>query len=506
MEAGQQDSWWVGTRPSEGLLQGLASVPASQFAKILLPLTAVFLLGFFLEHRAQVGADRARLLTHETAVIQDGVRRVERGLEIATGDLSFVVDLVAAVVDDDAPEHLAALENSALAFLRHRPSYFQIRFISATEQEILRVESTPGGPRITAAGQLQDRSDRRDFSASMRLEPGQVFVSPNEPNPDHGAIGESYKPVVRLATPIDDAAGQRRGIVILSAHGEHFMSTIERNTDETGTQRMVVNSDGYWLQHRREAEWGVVPGHERSFQRTFPDVWAQVQANPRGWAENREGLFYFDTVTPPAAASNPDGETHELPSWVYISFVPRRLLEELAVRAATPLLVVATPLYFVLLAIGSLMASAVHRRKLADEAMRSLEALKRAIINAALDAIVVMDENGTTVEFNPSAQRIFGYTLEEARGRLVADLIIPPTYRETHRLGLERYLETGEGPIIDKHVAEIAGIRKSGEEFPVELTVCPIMVAGKQFFYGFLRDLSEPGRTRVEADLRGVSK
>ncbi len=189
-----------------------------------------------------------------------------------------------------------------------------------------------------------------------------------------------------------------------------------------------------------------------------------------------------------------------------ISFVPGRLLDDIAIQIATPLLVLAAPLYFVLLVIGSLMASARHRRRLAREAVRGLEELERAMITAALDAIVVMDENGVTLEFNPSAQRIFGYTREEARGKLVADLIIPPAYRETHRLGLEHFLETGEGAIIDKHVDEITGIRKSGEEFPVELTVCPIMVMGKQFFYGFLRDLSESGRREVKADLGSVSK
>ncbi len=494
----------MGAQP-EGLLQGLASVPALQFAKILGPLTVVFLLGFFLEHRAEVGADRARLLTHETAVIQDGVRRVESGLEIATGDLSFVAELVAAAFDDDAPKPQGALERSALAFLHHRSSYFQIRFIGATGQEILRVESTPAGPRITPEGELQDKSKRSYFSATMRLEPGEVYVSPMELNVEHGVPEEPYKPVVRLATPVEDAEGQRLGIVILNAHGGLFMGAFGRDLDEIGSQRMVVNSDGHWLQHRREAESGVVPEQERSFQRTFPDVWTQIQANPRGWAESSEGLFYFDTVTPPAVASNPDGEVHELPSWTYISFIPRRLLDDIAIQVATPLLVIAVPLYFGLMLIGSLMASATHRRKLADEEMRNLQELKRAMMKAALDAIVVMDENGTTLEFNPAAQRIFGYTLEEARGKLVADLIIPPVYRETHRMGLEHYLKTGEGRIIDKHVDEITGIRKSGEEFPVELTVCPIMVAGRQFFYGFLRDLSASGRREVEADLQSVS-
>ena len=124
MDKRQQDLWWVGTQLPEGLLQGLASVPASLYLKTLLPLTVAFLLGFFLEYRAEVGAERARLLTRETAVIEEGVRRVERGLEIATGDLSFFVDLVGAAIENDTPQNLVALETSTLAFLRHRPSYF----------------------------------------------------------------------------------------------------------------------------------------------------------------------------------------------------------------------------------------------------------------------------------------------------------------------------------------------------------------------------------------------
>ena len=505
MNAQQQGSWWMETQPSGGLLQGLASVPVPQFLKILLPLAAVFLLAFILEYRAQVGTARARLLTHETSVIQDGVRRVERGLEIATGDLSFVVDVVAEVIDVEDLESLAALQRSALAFLRYRPRYLHIRFIGAAGQEILRFENTPEGPRITPGGELQDKSDRSYFTDTMRLEPGEVFVSPVELNVERGVRVGSYKPAVRLATPIDDAAGERRGIVILSAHGGYFLGEFERNTDETAIQRMVVNSDGYWVKHRPEVESGVVLERERTFQRTFPDVWPQLLASPQGWVESSEGLFYYATVTPPPSASSPDGEAHELPNWIFISLVPRRLLEDIAIQVATPLLVIATPVFFVLVVVGCLLVGALHRRRLADEALRSLEAVKSAMMTAALDGIVVMDETGTTLEFNPSAQQIFGYTLEEARGKLVADLIIPPAHRETHRLGLEHYLETGKGRIIDKHVDDMTAIRKSGEEFPVELTVCPVMVAGKRLFYGFLRDLSESGRKKVEADSQGAS-
>ncbi len=499
MATQQQDSWWMETQGSGGLLQGLASVPVPQYLKIVVPLTVVFLLAFLLEYRAELGTARARLLTRETSVIHDAVRRVERELEIATGDLHFVVDLVAEGLDSDAPERLAALEQRALAFVRHRPNYLQIRVIDATGQELLRVENTPGAPPITAGGGPGDQSDRSYFSDTMRLEPGEVFVLPAELHVERGALEGAKVPPIRLATPIDDRAGQRRGIVILTAQGDRFLGAFKRNSDGTGTQHMIVNSDGYWVRHRPEVESGVVLEPRRSFQRTFPDVWPQLLANPQGWAESSEGFFYFDTVTPPPATSSPDTDAHALPAWVFISLVPRRLLDNIAVQIATPLLVIATPLYFMLLVIGCLLAGVLHRRKLAEAALRSLEAVKSAMMTAALDGIVVMDATGTTLEFNPSAQRIFGYTLDEARGKLVAELIIPPAHRETHRTGLAHYLETGEGRIIDKHVYKLTAIRKSGEEFPVELTVCPIMVMGKKFFYGFLRDLSEAGRRSVEA-------
>jgi PAS domain S-box-containing protein len=500
MDAQRQHPWSMEARTSGGLLRGLASVSMPQFLKVVLPLTVVFLIAFVLEYRAQVGADRVQLLTQETSVIERGVRRVARELEIATGDLYLVADLVAELVDAQAPERLGALERSLLALVRRRPGYLQVRFIGEAGQEIVRVENAPGGPRITLEGELQDRSERSYFTDTMRLEPGDVFVSRMDLNVDRGVLEKPYKPVVRLATPVDDTAGQRRGIVVLNAHGGRFLREFERSTSATGPQRMIVDSDGYWLRHRPEVEWGFVLDHGRSFRRTFPDVWPQLVASPRGRIESSEGLFYFGAVPLQPAASHTGADAGEPHFWMFISLIPRKILDEVAVRAATPLLVTATPMYFALLAIGWLLAGALQRRRLADEALRGIEDVRSAMMRAALDAIIVMDETGRALEFNPSAQRIFGYTLEEARGRLVADLIIPAAYRERHRLGLEHYLATGEGRIIDKHVYEITGIRKGGEEFPVELTVCPVMVGGRWFFYGFLRDLSESGRREVEAD------
>jgi PAS domain S-box-containing protein len=505
MGAQPQDSWLLEAQPNIGWLHGFASVSMRLVLSVVLPLSIVFLFIFVLEYRAEVRAERERLVAQETAVIQRGVRWVERELEIATGDLRFIADLVAEAVGDGPGDRLAVLEQSALAFVRSRPGYFQIRYLDATGREVVHVENEAAGPRITPESEFENKSERGYFSDTMRLEPGEVYISRMDLNVERGVLEEPYKPVIRLATPIDDDAGQRRGVVVLNAHGGHYLRAFEPNKDEAEIQRMIVDSDGYWLQHRPEVEWGFVLEHGRSFQRTFPEVWEQLLMRPQDGVEASEGLFYFDAVTLSPTASSDAAQARDPQAWMFISLVPRRLLDDIAVQVATPLLVTAMPFYFALLLIGWALAAAIQRRRLADDALRSLEAVRSAMMRAALEGIVVMDEAGITLEFNPSARRIFGYTRDEVRGKLVADLIIPPTHRETHRRGLEHYLATGEGRIIDKHIDELTAIRKGGEEFPVELTVCPVMVAGKQLFCGFLRDLSERGRSETAADPPGAA-
>ena len=75
--------------------------------------------------------------------------------------------------------------------------------------------------------------------------------------------------------------------------------------------------------------------------------------------------------------------------------------------------------------------------------LRESEARKAGIVEVALDAIVTADQTGRVIEFNPAAERIFGYSRDQVHGKLLAELIVPPALREAHRAGLERYLATG---------------------------------------------------------------
>jgi PAS domain S-box-containing protein len=120
-------------------------------------------------------------------------------------------------------------------------------------------------------------------------------------------------------------------------------------------------------------------------------------------------------------------------------------------------------------------------------------ALGRAMFAAGLDAVVTMDADGRILDLNPAAERMFGYARDDAIGRRVADTIVPPSLRDAHRAGLERFLSTGEGPVLGTRI-EITAMRAGGEEFPVELAITRLDLPGPPVFAGSIRDLTEQRR------------
>jgi two-component system cell cycle sensor histidine kinase/response regulator CckA len=123
-----------------------------------------------------------------------------------------------------------------------------------------------------------------------------------------------------------------------------------------------------------------------------------------------------------------------------------------------------------------------------------LTAINRAILDTALDCIITMNRKGIVTEFNSAAQRVFGYARAEAVGRELAELIVPPALRASHRRGLAHYLATGEGPVLG-HRIEINALRRDGSEILVELAITAFQIEGEPVFTAYLRDITERVRT-----------
>jgi PAS domain S-box-containing protein len=148
--------------------------------------------------------------------------------------------------------------------------------------------------------------------------------------------------------------------------------------------------------------------------------------------------------------------------------------------------------------LGSQIGQLVERRR--AEALALEAALnQRATVAAALDCIITIDDKGRVLAFNPAAEHTFGYTADEAIGREMAELIVPPSLRERHREGFARCVKIGGGALLGKRV-EITGMHADGHEFPVELTITRVGVPGPPRFTGFVRDITE--RRLADDELR----
>lgn len=149
----------------------------------------------------------------------------------------------------------------------------------------------------------------------------------------------------------------------------------------------------------------------------------------------------------------------------------------------------------------SLAEDANEARATAERIQQSLRESEERLLgmtSAALDAIIMMDEHGCICFWNQAAQTMFGYTAQEACGRNLHSLLAPPQYHAQCDPGVERFRLSGESPVLGKTV-ELTALRRTGEEFPVELSVGRICLHGEYQAVGIIRDTSE--RKRVEEAL-----
>ena len=139
----------------------------------------------------------------------------------------------------------------------------------------------------------------------------------------------------------------------------------------------------------------------------------------------------------------------------------------------------------------------------ADRALRESERLKDAVIRSALDCVITIDKEGRILEFNPAAERTFGYKRADIMGKTMTDLLIPTQFREAHRRGFAHLLATGEGPIMGKRV-ELTALRSDGSEFPIELAVSAAGSWTAPILTAYIRDISE--RRSAEDRIRRLNR
>jgi PAS domain S-box-containing protein len=146
------------------------------------------------------------------------------------------------------------------------------------------------------------------------------------------------------------------------------------------------------------------------------------------------------------------------------------------------------------------IADDITKRKQAWDALGESEARKRAIMQAALDAIITIDHEGRMLELNPAAEKTFAHSRTKLIGENVMD-IVPPSFRAWFKSGLENSFAGDQGPVLGSRV-EMPALRADGSSFSAEFTITRIRLAGQPMFTLYIRDIT--AQKRAETELRAL--
>ncbi|MDZ7993543.1 MAG: ATP-binding protein [Nostoc sp. EfeVER01] len=283
-------------------LQIHSRILIKNFLTVFLPLSALVGGVIATIYYQQVQTEKVVLKTNE-------IGKVDLQTKVISGDFHSVIsDLMVISKQNELQRILEgvngqqqALSQEFLLFSRYKKLYDQIRFLDQSGKEVVRVNFNQGEPAIVPEEKLQVQAKRYWFNDTLRLNQGQVFVSPLDLNIERGQVEQPLKPMIRFGTPVFDSRGQKRGVVILNYFGAKLLDNFNQTFANASSQGMLLNADGYWLKGvKPEDEWGFMfpERKNRTFGKAFPQAWQEISQKESGQFQTAEGMFTFTTVYP----------------------------------------------------------------------------------------------------------------------------------------------------------------------------------------------------------------
>ncbi len=436
---------------------------ALRFFPIALPIWAMI----WLFYSAEVREVKRNLASNEARLVQLTAGSLLGELDSVITDLKILSEyrLLRRYLEKPAEERLNALELALRDFAKTKRVYDQVRLLDLDGMEIVRVNLMVDSAEIVPKSQLQTKADRYYFSESVNLPPGEVYLSPLDLNVEYGAIELPFKPMIRLATPVFDSQGKRRGLIVLNYLGGILLSRISELAQSSHGEISLLNSEGYWIRGPSpEMEWGFMYPfqRDRTFARQNPAVWAWAQALPAGQIWSGDGLFTVSRVEPITShASTPRDRTSVKDStlyWIVLSHVSHDSLAE-NLRAIRQLSLFSVFSSTLIIAAGAmLLARAGLRRKSAEKSLRKREELYRTLAeNYPNGAVILLDTDFNCMLAEGRELEKLGIVREELKGKPVY-AAFAPELKEAIRVQLEKVIEGRDAVFevnVNQHVYQV---------------------------------------------------
>ncbi|SDJ66666.1 HD domain-containing protein [Ferrimonas sediminum] len=282
------------------------------FLKALVLMVVIASCLLFIALRVGHGIEASRLRGHTQTVIEVAREHAINDFSTVYGDLNFLVNnaSVSQFFQLPSPQHRQSVERLFANTIKTHKIYDQIRLISGTGQELVRVDYNNGEPGVVPVSQLQNKSSRYYVQQGLRLNNNSIYVSPLDLNMEHGQVELPHKPMIRFVQPFYGSLGQLSGMVVINYLAEGVIGHMRKQMQSLPGEPMLLNGDGYWLMNdRHDLEWGFMFNNNHRFPEQYPEVWAEFEKLQQGTLLSGDNRFEFALIQYPPIL-DPKREIH----------------------------------------------------------------------------------------------------------------------------------------------------------------------------------------------------
>jgi len=465
------------------------------FLQLYLPLAVLVLLVASLVYLTQKSTRIEAIKGQQVNLVRLEREVLETDLLTHVSDAVFLARLTTLAMDrpDGQVPLKDILEAAFLYFSQSQKVYDQVRFLDTSGREVVRINLDKGKSWVVDERALQSKGHRYYVSAGLKMAPGQVYISPFDLNVEGGRLEVPYKPTIRFVSPVEDPDDGLLGVVVLNFLGDRILDRLRRASRAGQNELFLVNQGGWWLVGPDpKHEWGHSINERTPFSMAtaYQQAWRNIAPQENGQVVTPYGLFTYQSVAlmdkvQSVGASQPPTRVDD--HWWIISRVPP---EVLALPWLPAMFWICAGVMLLMAGVVWLWALARVRRAVAEgETLRNQRRLE-FITNTSQDAITLVDSQDRVQFWNLAAERLFGYSRQEAMGRDLHHLVASSEQIPAVVKGLEVFGQTGQGPIFEGR-REVLARRKDGSHFPAEVSASAFSMDGHWYAAGSVRDITE---------------
>lgn len=464
-----------------------------RYLSVLKPVIALFLLltsisagSLWFAMQTQTASINQEHVLQNEKTLSAAQQHIHDQIDHVINDAKYLSHLTSIALDANHHESwhdiVAKLSPHWLLFSQQYPHYWKLRLLDLDGQELLRINQSEHGSYQVADQVLENKTHRYYVQEALDLKKDEAYLSPLDLNVENGQIELPIKPVIRVAVPVFDPQGHKRGIIIITYLATDLLHDLQSLSKHEHQRLWLVNEDGYWLMHdQHQYEWGFMYKQTNlNMNVLFPQAWYQIQHHHQGDFNDDTGLWTFTTMAPAhqssvktsmdtatAAATTASNLANlQKEQWKLIAIVDREDLQLTHQEQSTYILLFIIGEVIFLLAtyaFGAWRLKEVNlqqrlqatnqnialenqQRQQAEVALSKSLSRYHAILAAMPDSFWLLNQEGFLLETNPAYAHLLGVEKHKLLGKHITQLpglsTVEPIQAEimrTWELGAHRF-------------------------------------------------------------------